>query len=195
MAVSAALLLGLLPEVVTAAPFGLVEVGGGVSTPAYSAGAPGWMCDLAAGVSGGFARDPVRFALLLEFGARGAALSSHGDGLDSRAHLRGVDVRLVPRVAVPVWGPLRAFAEMGFGARWIEETVEFDTTLVPLRTSWGTLLLRPAAGIEARLDEIFSVSVKVGVDVLRDDGDLIALATSAPLRRPVDVVATLGVHF
>jgi opacity protein-like surface antigen len=176
--------------------FFLFELSSGLSEPAYAGDDLG----VSYGVSGGLAfklkKLPLRFHFLTSFFARTWNGSGSYAGVPYSSARRDLDLFLAHRIALPIYGRLRAYGEIGLGHRWASAEVHRAEELPDLSVESDRLLLVVAAGLQLRLTDNVSIGVRGELLPSSDRQDVVALATGAPLTtNRGSLLAQLGLHF
>jgi hypothetical protein len=174
----------------------LVELDTGFGTSAYEPGPIGLAYGASAGTTLKLSFLPLRFYFLGTIVARNATAEGIHQGLLTTAERRDLDLYLSERTVLPVWGPLRLYAELGVGERWTREELHRGSGLGPLSASGSEMIVVVAAGVEARLSEMFSIGVRGELLPLTSDLDLAHYAADfAPRSARTALMGQIGVHF
>ena len=196
---AAALAVGisLVPERAEArGTFFLLELSTGIAEPAYDSGEIGLTYGLSAGMTWKFTKFPPRFHLLLSTSAKSARSSGTVDGLRFNAEHHAIEVYVAHRIAMPMWGPMRIYGEVGLGERFITSAIRREADLGRLSSSSAELLVVLAAGLQFRLTEGFSLGLRAEMTPLDRDLDLISATSRHPLtNNRGSLQAQLGIHF
>lgn len=174
----------------------LIELGSGLSESAYSAGAAGLTYGLSAGTTFKPKALPIRFALLANVAGRNASAGGFHEGVPFSAARTDLDLYVSERTIIPVWRFVRFYVEAGLGQRWQSQTIDRGGDLGRLSSRSSDLLLVLAAGLEARLNSLFSVGLRGELNPLSPDPDLATLAADlAPTSNRSALTLQLGLHF
>jgi hypothetical protein len=173
----------------------VVELNSGIAPPAYQPGTVGFTGGLTTGATFHLAPSPLRLALLASFAGRYARASSSVDGLSFDASRRDLDLYAAARLGVPIFSRLRAFGEIGYGWRFVDETIH-RSAIGDVPSSWTEPLLVLAFGLELRLSQVFSCGLRVEMTPLSPNADAIPVVAHATPETPRSSFAGfVGFHF
>jgi hypothetical protein len=184
----------LADETVETPTYFVLEADTGLLGPSYGAGRLGWSYGLGGGVTWRFVDFPLRFAVLAEVEGRSSHAAGGLEGLTFDASRRDTALYLAERTGLPILGPLRVYAEIGFGRRWVSESIA-RSAIGAVPASYDMTLLVLAFGLEARLSELWSVGLALELQPLSASGDPIASLAHTPSLEPAALVGRVGVHF
>ncbi len=175
--------------------FYVVELQTGMSEAAYQRGDLGLSFGVTAGVTFKLKRLPVRWYLLGNLTSRNSVVEGRLGSAGFTAERRDLDVYAAQRFVVPVYRQIRLFAEGGLGQRYVQELVT-RSDLGAQRSGQHQLLIVVAGGVQARINETFSLGLRGEWMPLSSDGVLTeALTGLSSTRNRLSGMAQLGVHF
>jgi hypothetical protein len=192
----ALLLLAALAPTPARAQYVVVELNTGFGTSAYESGPIGLAYGASAGLTLRYDPLPFRFYFLGTIAARNATAGGLHQGVSMSAERRDLDVYAAERTILPIFGPFRIYGEVGFGERWMKETISRSAGLGMLSASGTEPILVLALGLELRFSDMFSAGVRGELMPITSDLDLAGYAADfAPRSARSALMGQLGVHF
>jgi hypothetical protein len=176
--------------------FFLLELSTGLSEPAYDSGSPAIAYSLTGGVTFKLKALPLRFHFLGTIAGRNAEAGGERAGLAFSSSRFDFDLYGAHRIAVPVFGSLRLYGELGLGHRWTSADLRRGGELEDLRERRGGLLVVIAAGAQLRLTQNLSAGIRGELTPTAGDYDVVAAASGlAPTTNRAALMLQLGLHF
>jgi hypothetical protein len=173
--------------------FFVLETAGGLEPRPYSSGV-GVAGSLDGGLTFHIPPVPLRFAVLLGAEARYARASGYVEGIAIDGSRRDLDLYLAGRVTLPIIHPLRVFGEVGFGRRFVGESV-YRGALGDVSTSWSEPLLVVAGGAELRFSTLLSFGLRLEMTPLSQGPDPIAALARSDFISHTSIGVFAGLHF
>lgn len=196
LCVAGGLSAGLAGTAEAAGTHFLVELNTGLGQSAYESGSPGLAYGASFGIALKLKAFPVRWYLLGAVAGRNGTIALNRLGIPYDAERRDLDLYAALRTVIPVWSVVRVYFEPGIGQRFATQTIHRGADLGSLSASSRQLLLVLALGVEARLNETFSIGLRGEYEPLDPTPDLAETAADiAPTRHRTALMAQVGIHF